>query len=262
MEERDDPDVLLPLEGAEPSRRSFLRLVGFGLASTTFASCSRGPVQYAVPALDASVEFVPGRAYWIASTCAGCEAGCGVLAKCRDGRPIKLEGAPAHPVSAGGLCPSGQGTILSLYDSHRLEGPQRDGAAVDWATADRELRAALDELRARGGRVRLLTGTLNGPSTRAAIERFLGGFQDARHVAYDGLSASALLDAHARTHGVRLLPRLRFDRARTIASFGADFLSTWISPVEFTAGYAQGRSLDASPPRMSRSTSSSRRARR
>ena len=90
------------------SRRSFLHMVGFGLASTAFASCSRGPVQHAIPALDASRQFVPGRPYWIASTCAGCEAGCGVLAKCRDGRPIKLEGTPGHPISGGGLCYSSE----------------------------------------------------------------------------------------------------------------------------------------------------------
>ncbi len=256
MHRPEDSDLVLPFEDVESSRRGFLQLVGFGLTSAGLASCSRGPAVHAIPALEASPEFVPGRGYWIASTCAGCEAGCGVLAKCRDGRPVKLEGAPSHPVSAGGLCPAGQGSILSLYDSHRFDGAQRvvDGApaAVDWSVADAELGAAFERVRAEGGRVRLLTGTIHSPSTRAAIQRFVDGFGDARHVAYDGLSASAILDAHAATHGARVLPRYAFDRARTIVAFDADFLSTWISPVEFTAAYTAGRALESDAPRMSR----------
>ena len=256
MDRDQNTDLFLPFEDLTSSRRGFLRLVGFGLTSAGLASCSRGPEVHAIPALEASPEFVPGRAYWIASTCGGCEAGCGVLAKCRDGRPVKLEGTPGHPVSAGGLCPAGQGSILSLYDSQRFDGPQRvtDGvsAAVDWGAVDAQLGAAFDRLRAAGGRVRLLTGTIHSPSTRAAIERFLGGFRDGRHVAYDGLSASAILDAHAATHGERLLPRYFFERARTIASFDADFLSTWISPPEFTAAYTAGRALDTASGHMSR----------
>ena len=59
---------------------------------------------------------------------------------------------------------------------------------------------------------------------------------------YDALSASAVLDAHERTHGARVLPRYRFDRAAVIVSVDADFLGTWISPVEYTAGYRAGRS--------------------
>ncbi len=256
MDRRDRDDLLLPFEDVASSRRGFLQLVGFGITSAGLASCSRGPAVHAVPALEVSRELVPGRAYWIASTCGGCEAGCGVLAKCRDGRPVKLEGLPGHPVSRGGLCPAGQGSILSLYDSRRFDGPQRATSAghqpASWTAADAELIAAFERVRAAGGRVRLLTGTAHGPSTRTAIRGFLDSFGDGELVVYDPLSVSAIADAHAATHGARILPRYRFDRARTIVSFDADFLSTWISPVEHTAAYTAGRALDADPPRMSR----------
>ncbi|NOX90085.1 MAG: 4Fe-4S dicluster domain-containing protein, partial [Calditrichaeota bacterium] len=48
-----------------------------------------------------------------------------------------------------------------------------------------------------------------------------------------------------------MLPHYRFDRAKVIVGFDADFLGTWISPVEFTKDYMKTRNLSEKPPRMS-----------
>ncbi len=207
--------------------------------------CRQAPVNKAIPQLAQPEGFTPGRSYDYASTCAGCAAGCGVLVKTRDGRPIKLEGNPEHPVSRGGLCAAGQASILGLYDSLRFRQPLRGGKQTSWAAIDRELGARLEALGRDGGAVRFLTGTVTSPTIRAAISGFLERFRDARHVEYDALSCSAILDAHERTHGVRAVPRYRFDRAEVIVSFDADFLGAWISPVESTAGYMAGRNPEA-----------------
>jgi len=233
------------------SRRSFLRAAGFTAAGTALASCARAPVEKAIPFLVKPEEITPGRAVLYASTCAGCTAACGALVKVRDGRPIKLEGNPEHPLSRGGLCAVAQAAPLGLYDSRRLRGPAIDGAPADWAVVDREVGELLAAAGGAGRGVRLLTTTVVGPTVQAAIDRFLARFTDARHVVYDALSSSAILDAHARTHGVRVLPRYRFERAAVIASFDADFLGTWISPVEFASGWRSGRELAADPAGMS-----------
>jgi len=167
-----------------------------------------------------------------------------VLAKVRDGRPIKLEGNPEHPISRGGLCATGQASILGLYDAERLQHPLKDGKSSTWADVDREITADLETIRAERGAVRFLSGTINSPTTLAGIQEFLKGFQNSRHVVYDALSNSALLDAHEKTHGVRALPRFHFDKAEVIVSFDADFLGTWISPVEYTADYRAARNLE------------------
>jgi len=232
--------LLLPGDDVSPSRRSFLQWAGFGLSAASLASCSRRAETLALPWTQAPEDVVAGRAWWIATTCAACPAACGVLARCRDGRPVKLEGNELNPTGAGGLCAVGQASLLELYDSHRLAGPRTSGKASSWRDLDLEVRRELDQIRARG-RVRLLTGTLHSPSTLATIGRFLAAFADAKHVMYDALSVSAVLDAHERTHGVRLIPDIRFDRARAIASFDADFLGTWIAPVSYTTRYASRR---------------------
>jgi len=234
-------------------RRDFLQVAGFSLAGASLA-CRRGPVQTALPYLEQPEAVVPGRATWYASTCGACTAGCGTLMRCRDGRPVKLEGNPDHPLSRGGLCAVGQAAVLSLYDSERLEGPLLDGEPSDWPTVDRQVRERLDEAVNRdpgGGHIRILTETLTSPTEAHWVRRFLDRFPGARHVTYDPLSSSAILDAHEITHGRRVLPRYRFDRAEAILSLDADFLGTWFSPVEHAALYRAGRTLDGDPPRLS-----------
>jgi molybdopterin-containing oxidoreductase family iron-sulfur binding subunit len=243
------PDPLAPVPNF--NRRDFLRLAGFALAGTAVAGCQRAPVQHAVPRLVQPEGSVPGRSYYYATVCGGCCAGCGVLAKVRDGRPIKLEGNPEHPLSRGGLCAAGQASLLGLYDRHRLSAPKRDGSEVAWVAIDAAIRSQLQGLRAKKQAVRFLTGPILGPTTQSAIRRFLGTFADGRHVILDPRPGSAVLEAHARTHGVRALPHYHFDRADAIVSFDADFLGTWVSPVEFTAAYQAGRRPQGDPPRMS-----------
>jgi hypothetical protein len=86
-----------------------------------------------------------------------------------------------------------------------------------------------------------VTPTVTSPTLNAEIDEFLKQFPDGRHITWDAVSCSAILDAHEKTHGERLLPHYRFDQAEVIVAFGADFLGTWISPVEFTAAWRKGR---------------------
>jgi molybdopterin-containing oxidoreductase family iron-sulfur binding subunit len=85
-----------PLRQIEPdhTRRGFLKAAGFAFAGAALTGCSRAPVEKAMPYLIQPEDLVAGRAQYYASTCAACAAGCGLLVKVRDGRPIKLEGNP------------------------------------------------------------------------------------------------------------------------------------------------------------------------
>src|SRR3990172_2599568 len=81
------------------SRRGFLRAAGFAIAGAALTGCNRAPVEKAIPLLVQPEFLTPGKAVYYASTCGGCSAGCGLLIKNRDGRPIKLEGNQQHPLS-------------------------------------------------------------------------------------------------------------------------------------------------------------------
>ena len=238
-------------EESQLDRRDFLKAAGFVFAGSVLTGCSPAPVEKAIPFLIQPEEVIPGRASYYASTCGACSAGCGLLVKNRDGRPIKLEGNSQHPISQGGLCAVGQASILGLYDSLRLKHPVAQGKETTWEEVDRAVFSDLERIRREGGPVRFLSGTIISPTTQGVIENFLKRFRDAKHVVYDGLSSAAILDAHERTHGVRVLPHYRFEPAEVIVSFDADFLGTWISPVEFTRGYRAGRALEGPQPRLS-----------
>jgi MoCo/4Fe-4S cofactor protein with predicted Tat translocation signal len=246
---------LIPANPPATNRRDFLAAAGFAFAGMALAGCSRTPERLALPMINQPEEMTPGRSLHYASTCQACSSGCGLLVKCRDGRPIKLEGNPEHALSRGGLCAVGQASILGLYDRQRLQGPRKNQIDSTWQEVDADIRDQLDAIRRQRGRVRILSNTILGPTTQEQIQAFLNRFTqggcDARHVVYDAISSAAILDAHQQTHGLRVLPHYRLDRAEIIASFDADFLGTWISPVEFTRDYHAGRSLAGNLPRCS-----------
>jgi molybdopterin-containing oxidoreductase family iron-sulfur binding subunit len=228
-----------------------LKLAGFAFAGASLGGCQRAPVKYAVPYLVQPEEIIPGRSYEYASTCGGCSAGCGLLVKNRDGRPIKLEGNPAHPLSRGGLCAAGQASLLGLYDQQRLQQPRQGGQPAEWPQVDKAILTQVDAIRKKNGPVRFLSGPIISPTTRALLRRFLGTFADGRHVVHDPRPCSAILEAHSRTHGVRVLPHYRLEKAEVLVGFDSDFLGTWISPVEFTSAYQAGRRLQGPTPHLS-----------
>jgi molybdopterin-containing oxidoreductase family iron-sulfur binding subunit len=224
-------------------RGAFLKLVGFGMAGAALAGCNKA-AEKALPYLVQPEEVTPGLSSYYATVCGGCSAGCGALSKTRDGRPLKLEGNPSHPLNTGALCATGQASVLGVYDNRRLKGPRIDGQAASWADTDKAVLAGLASAKAKGGKVRILSRSVISPTLNAQIKAFLAGFAGAQHVCYDALSVSAVLDAHAQTHGRRVLPHYRLDKAAVIVAFEADFLGTWVSPVEFAKAYQAGRKAD------------------
>src|SRR5262252_4646381 len=144
LDERDHPaDESVEFPDTAPSRRGFLKAAGFAFAGAALTGCSRAPAEKAMPYLIQPEGLVAGRAQYYASTCAGCTAGCGLLVKVRDGRPIKLEGNPEQAIGRGATCAAGQASILGLYDSLRLKHPMAGAKASTWTEVDAAIRSRL-----------------------------------------------------------------------------------------------------------------------
>ena len=84
------------------------------------------------------------------------------------------------------------------------------------------------------------------------INQFLAKYPGSRHVVYDADSYTGLLLANEASYGKRAIPSYNFDKAKVIVSLGADFLGTWLSPIEFAPQYAVGRKINEKNPAMSK----------
>ena len=220
--------------------------MGFSLAAATVTGC-RGPVQNAIPLLAGADNIIPGVSNYYATTCRGCASSCSLLVKQRDGRPIKIEGNDESTLFGKGTCATGQATVLSLYDDERLRAPKWKGQDTTWNEADRQILAALNQARERSGKVVLLSQTVTSPSTHQIIAEFGRTFPKFQHVAYDAITYSALREANGNSFDRAVIPHYAFDKARVIVGIDADFLGTWLSPVEFARQYASNRKPEGKP---------------
>lgn len=236
------------------SRRSFLKAMGLGGAGSALVLSGCGDTDI-VNEVDIEVrkekvesqvdpqDFVrPGIAMYYASTCRQCPASCGIHARIRQGRVLKLEGNPASPINEGRLCPMGQAGLQGHYNPDRLTRPMlRKGGNLVEVSWDEAMDALIKRLgKKKSSRIAWLNGAVSGHQ-RALIESYLAASGSAGNLfVFDtlppavGHAVNEFMFGHA-------MPKLNFERAKLIMSFGADFLGTWMSPVHFAREYARFR---------------------
>ena len=234
------------------SRRDFLKTFGFSVAAASIIAGCKMPVNKAIPYLVKPMEIDPGTATYYASSYFDANEYGSIIVKVRDGRPIKIEGNTLSSVTQGGTSARIQASVLNLYDDARLKGPSKGGDAISWEKADEEIMAQLARLKRENGKVVLLSSTIISPSTREVIKKFMENQSNTEWIQYDPGSVSGLLMANQKSFGVPFIPDYRFNKAKVVVSFGADFLGTWLSTIEYTKGYAAARQLQKGQKEMLR----------
>ncbi|MFM2214127.1 MAG: hypothetical protein RL427_1390 [Bacteroidota bacterium] len=226
------------LSSSSTTRRDFLKYVGFSTAAATLAACE-GPVHKSIPYVLQPEQIIPGVADYYATSMFDGYDFANLLVKTREGRPIKIEN---NTIAGAKFAANARvhASVLSLYDSMRLQKPKVAQNESTWQEADLKIKASLADAKAKGGQVVLLTGTLASPSTEKLIAEFIAKNPTAKHVVYDAVSESAALDAFEAAYGERALVDYDFSKANTIVSLDADFLGDWQGG-GFDSGYAQGR---------------------
>lgn len=242
-------DISGNLLDATTPRRDFLKYLGFSTVAATLAASCEMPVRKVIPYAIKPEDIVPGVANYYASTFVDGGEYCAVVIKTRDGRPIKLEGNKLSPITQGATTARVQAAVLNLYDKARLRHPFAEGKEATFDAIDRSVK---DALASNTKSVYVLTSTILSPTTKEAINQFLAKYPTAKHVTYDAISYSGMLQANEASYGKRALPSYHFDKAQTIVGLGADFLGTWLSPAEFSKQYAQGRKVTAKNLNMSK----------
>lgn len=230
--------------GLSANRRDFLKFFGFSVAAVSLAACNTAPIRNVVPYIVKPEEITPGVANYYNSTCGACSTACGITVKTREGRPIKIDGNINSPISKGAVCATGQASILSLYDTERLAGPLEKDEPIEWTKLDEEITSQLTSIVAAGGKIAIVSGTIHSPSSLEAIKDFTTKFNTTSHITYDAVSYSGMLQANKDSFGKAVIPSYKFENANVVVSFGADFLGTWLSPVEFTKAWSAKRKVE------------------
>ena len=224
------------LESSSTTRRDFLKYVGFTTAAASLAACE-GPVVKSIPYVVKPNDIIAGVADWYATSMADGYDFANVLVKTREGRPILVMPNKESESDINGRVIA---SILSLYDEKlRVKEPSKGSDAISWADADKEIGIKLNKLKEENKPVVLLTGTMASPSTDKIIKEFIVAYPNVKHVVYDAVSESGAADAMLAMYGKRVLPNYHLDKAKTIVSFGADFLGDFHGG--FEKKYIQGR---------------------
>jgi anaerobic selenocysteine-containing dehydrogenase/Fe-S-cluster-containing dehydrogenase component len=227
------------------NRRRFLKVLGVaGGGTASLAGCGTDRVEKLIPYLVPPENQTPGIATWYATTCRECPTGCGLHVRVREGRAVKLEGNPVHPINQGKLCARGQAGLQGLYNPDRVQQPMvRSGDGFQPITWDEAIQQVVQRVRgADAGAVWFLSGNEAGPFG-ALMDQFANAVRGARAV-YEAFGYEALRHANRQIFGTDAIPEYRFEDAAYVLSFGADFLETWVAPIQHARGFARSHGLN------------------
>lgn len=227
------------------SRRKFLALLGAS-AALAGTSCTdyrdKGEI---VPYNQKPEGILPGRPNYYASTCMQCANACGVLVKTREGRPIKIDGNPDHPVSKGKICAQGQASIMSLYDPDRIKNPRKKVENrfedINWKTADEEV---FFELMNAGSReIAVITNKITSPSFKKVLDDFTAKYPSARIYSYEPLNSESRSSAWKKCFDSGDFPAIKWNEANVILSLDSDFLGCGDNKVENARLFSESRDV-------------------
>jgi MoCo/4Fe-4S cofactor protein with predicted Tat translocation signal len=253
--EREFPAGIDELETDGLSRRSFLQLMGGSLALAGFGlSGCRRPEAFLVPFAKSAEWTIPGNNLLYATSMPRRNGALPLIVTTTDGRPIKNEGNPLHPVSNGGTDTYAQASILELYDPERsrafaLDGKASDAAAfADWVS---QLRA---EAKADGGAsLAILTGESMSPTRERLRAELQQQFPKMTWCVYEPLSNDNEREATKAAFGsVAMKVTPKFAKADVILALDSDFLCIEDGGIAASRDFASRRRVAASTDSMNR----------
>lgn len=228
------------------SRREFIKVAGIGtLAAVSGCTKLSG-------FMDKRGGPVPpeGIDKWIPSVCGQCPDGCGMLVRVIDGRVVKIEGNPVHPVNKGTICARGQAGLQVLYDPDRIRSPLRrigargDGRwkEISWDEAVGEVAAVLRGIRQKGEAhtISLISGVENG-LMQGLLGRFMGSLGSPNYILASDRTKLAPFEAIYLTQGIKQRPLYDISNCSSILSFGAPLLESSCQTLREYGDFRRGK---------------------
>ena len=224
------------------SRRSFLKMAAASLALAGLTACTKQPVREILPYVKQPEELVPGEPLYYATSMSLGGYATGVLAKSREGHPIKVDGNPEHPASLGASNVWMQASILDLYDPDRSQAVLHNGELSTWQDFLSDLNAIPRECAANeGAGLRFLTETITSPTLSAQLDNILEKFPKAKVHQFDSCCRDNVREGARLAFGEIVEAQYRFDKAAVILSLESDFLYTHPQSLRYTRDFTGAR---------------------
>jgi len=222
-------------------RRDFLKYVGAGVVSLNAAACVRKPVERILPFSKRPEDLVPGEPRLYATSWNFGESVQGLLVRSMDGRPIKIEGNPNHPLSRGGSNAWAQATVLELYSPERSRLVLQDGAPAAAGAFEAMFAGLAKQLgESHGQGLAVLFDEKPSPTLHRLLGELKGKYPGLRLYCHDG-AGDGRARAGAALVGVTGVSFSPSGSPRVIATFDADPLATEGDVVAFSRLFADGR---------------------
>ncbi len=232
----------LPPSGV--ARREFMQLLGASMALAGATACSTRPVdERMVPYTRTPPELTPGNPLHYASGMTFAGHTSGLLITAREGRPIKVEGNPQHPINQGAAGPWEQAFLMSLYDPQRARVLRQRKESRALRLFGEQVAVLTSKAAAAdgGARIRFLTEPLNSPlmvDLRGQLQQRL---PNAKFYSYTTATQDAVSEGTRSLFGQAATPRFDFSLADVVVSLDADFLESRPANLAYARAFAKRR---------------------
>jgi molybdopterin-containing oxidoreductase family iron-sulfur binding subunit len=212
-----------------------------GGATLVAAGCS-DPIEKLIPLQKPPYDYVSGVSVHFATTCRECSSACGLIVRTREGRAIKAEGNPRHPVSEGRICLQGQSVLQGLYSPARavapVAGKSEGRRGINWDEGKQQLADKLKELKGKEAGV-LYIGPPRSGSFSEMLSDWLEGMGGGTSLEFDMTPVNSVKSANRIVFAKDEIPHFALDKAELLINFGTDFLESWLNPIQLTRGYTR-----------------------
>ena len=213
-----------------------------GGATLVVAGCDSDPIEKLFPLHTPPYGYVSGNSIHFATTCQECTAACGLIIRTREGRAIKAEGNPNHPLSEGRICLQGQSILQALYSPARASYPKtiinKKSQKISWEQGEQLLADKLIKLKNEKGGI-LLIGPPRTGTYPTLLKQWISAMGGGTLLEFDMKSVNSIKEANKILFGKPEIPHYAIDKAEMLINFGADFLETWLNPVQMTKNYTR-----------------------
>ena len=229
------------------TRRHFLAWAGLGALGAVACEgfgIREGELNIQSP-VSLPEDLVRGKDNWYASLCRNCPSCEGIMVRVMEGRAKKIQGNPFYPTNQGKSHARCEAGVQALYHPDRIAGPMKRGGnrgsgqfdPISWEPEGMD--TLIRQLNDRGAYAAMVTKPMRG-HLGMLTERFAQA-TGIQHLKFEAVDNNVYRTAVKNVYQQDVLPDFDLENANFILSFGADFLSTWISPTRWNRGYGEFR---------------------